>query len=72
MLEREYRKKWRTVAGTLGVALIMISIFLMILLIAGVFKIGLDSVSLILGCLGIGAILLLMAISYKQVKAKLR
>jgi hypothetical protein len=71
ILEAEYKKKWRTISGILGATLILTSLFLMILVVTGIFQISVYSVSLILGCLGFGCVLLLITISYKQVKGKL-
>ena len=71
ILETEYKKKWRTVTGILGTTLVIVSLFLIILMVIDIFQITLNSVSLVLGCFGIGSILLLMTISYKQVKGKL-
>jgi len=71
VLEAEYKKKWRTVTGILGIIIVLVGLLLLILTIAGAFQTSLHSVSLVLGCLGVGCILLLMTISYKQVSGKL-
>jgi hypothetical protein len=71
LVEIEYKRKWRTITGYLGIVLVVTSLVLILLMTSGLWQSGPTSGTLALGCLGMGCILLLMTISYKQVKGKL-